>query len=148
MKKILKPSPRPFIGFGIAVSPIFVIGFWIFAQHGFRVEDLPAILFPLLLYASFAIAIMGRSVVVTDKEIVRTSMFFLQKRIKFSEIWRSEVQILGERDHPAWLIIFRTGEDRPALSLSLKTYRKEDVAWLCAMPELKAKWFAGFTKKS
>ncbi len=148
MKKILKPSPRPFIGFSIVVAPILLIGLWIFAQHGFRVDDLPAVLLPLLLYASFAIAIMGRAVVVTDKEIVRTSLFFLEKKIKFSEIQRSEVQILGERDHPAWLTIFRTGKDRPALSMSLKTYRKEDVAWLCALPEIKAKWFAGFTKKA
>ncbi len=148
MKKILKPSPRPFIGFGIVVSPILLIGLWIFAQHGFRVDDLPAVLLPLLLYASFAIAIMGRSVLVTDKEIVRTSMFFLKKRIAFSEIQRSEVQILGERDHPAWITFFRTGKDKQVMSLSLKTYRKEDVAWLCALPELKAKWYAGFTKKA
>ncbi len=91
---------------------------------------------------------MGRAVVVTDREIVRISMFFLKKSIKFSEIERSEVQILAERDHPAWLTIFRTGKDKPAMGLSLKTYRKEDVAWLCALPEIKAKWFAGFTKKA
>ncbi|HLE41328.1 MAG TPA: hypothetical protein VI956_07470 [Nitrospirota bacterium] len=148
MKKILKPSPRPFIGFGIVVAPFFALGLWIFAQHGFRVDDLPAVLFPLLLYAGFAIAMMGRAVAVTDKEIVRTSMFFLKKSIRFSDIQRSEVQILAERDHPAWITIFRAGKGRQALSLSLKTYRKEDVAWLCALPEIKAKWFAGFTKKA
>ena len=75
-------------------------------------------------------------------------MFFLKKSIRFSDIQRSEVQILAERDHPAWITIFRAGKGRPALSLSLKTYRKEDAAWLCALPEIKAKWFAGFTKKA
>ena len=59
----------------------------------------------------------------------------------------SNVEILAEKDHPAFVAVhYREGGKERTLSLSLKPFHKEDVAWFCALPGLKSQTYAGFAK--
>jgi hypothetical protein len=148
MNRILKPTKRPLIAFGIVISPVFAIGLLAFVNSGFKLDALPLAVGPVLLYGLFSVAIMGSSLEIFGDEIVQRRFFVFSQRIRFSNITRSEIQFLAERDHPISISVYKSGSQVPALNSSLKLYRKEDVAWLCELPELKVEEFVGFTDQS
>jgi hypothetical protein len=149
MNRRLRVSRRPFVVFAIVLSPVVLIWLLVLVKKGFRSDlILPAIL-PFLLYAAIMMLICSRRVTVSRDGITVCSYFVLKSFIPFAAIDHSAVQIFAERDHPAWVTVYYMhGKKRRRLSMSLKPYRKEDVAWLCALPEIKAETHAGFTKRS
>ena len=143
----LQISPRPFIAFGIVLAPVVVICALAVVKQGFRRDLLLLLAMPFLIYTVLMLPICSNKVTVTETGLSLVSFFLYQRRIPFSCIDHTEIQILAEPDHPAWLTVhYRESQKLRTLNLSLKPYRKQDVAWFCALPELKPKVYRGFTK--
>jgi len=149
MNRSLRVSPRPFVGLAIVLSPVVLIWLFVLVRKGFRSEDLLAGVLLFLLYSAVMTAICSIRVSVSQEGITVRSYFVLRRFIPFAAIDHSEVQILAERDHPVCIdVCYRDGEKDRRLGMSLKAYRKDDVAWFCALPEIRAHIHPGFTKKA
>ncbi len=146
MPRSLKVSRRPFIAFAIVLSPLVVIFGVVLVEKGFRSDLIVPALLPFVLYAVILTSICSKRVVVSAEGIEITSYFVCRRFIPFSEIQRSAVQILAEREHPIFIAVFTHSSGPPAAVINLKPFRREDVAWLCALPELKATMFPGLTQ--
>jgi len=149
MKRSLRITRRPFIAIGIVLSPVAAICLFALVRSGFRSDLVLPALLPFALYAVLMFTICSKRVSVAGDGITISSYFLFGRFIPFNEIDHSEVQILAERDHPAFIAVnYKDGAKHRTLSLSLKPYHKEDVAWFCALPEIKARTFAGLTKSA
>ncbi|HYG34995.1 MAG TPA: hypothetical protein VEC99_09435 [Clostridia bacterium] len=133
----------------IVLSPVAMISMSVLVQKGFRSDLLVAAALPFLLYAAIMLTICSTRVSVSRNGIGVSSYFVFNRFVPFADIDHSEVQILAERDHPAFVAVhYREGEKERTLTLSLKPYHKEDAAWFCGLPEIKAKKYGGFTKRA
>lgn len=148
MSRSLKVSRRPFIAIAVVLSPLVVIFSVLLVQKGFRSDLIFPSLLPFILYAAIMTAICSQRVVVDEEGIAITSFFVFRRFISFAEVQRSEVQILAERDHPISIAIYTKKSGAPAMTISLKPFRQEDVAWLCALPKLRTNTYAGFKKSA
>jgi len=148
VSRSLRITPRPFLALGIVLSPVALLGMVGVVRGGFRSDLLLMAISPFGLYAAVMLAICSTRITVIDDGINVSSYFVFARFIPFGAIDHSDVQIVAERDHPALVTIhYRDGKSVRRLSLSLKSYRREDVAWLCALPEMRARTHPGFTKR-
>lgn len=89
---------------------------------------------------------LGR-VEVDDDEIRVRKFGKIGERVRFEEVGYSHVSVLAESNHPVTLTIFakveeaedenQEPEDTELMTVGLKILRKEDVAWLLSLPQLK-----------
>lgn len=149
MNRSLRITRRPFIAFGIVLSPVVLICLFNYVRSGYRSDLLVPVVLTFGLYAVVMLTICSTRVSVADDGIMVSSYFLFSRFVPFAAIDYSVVQILAERDHPAFLVVhYRDDEKQRTLSLRLKPYHKDDVAWFCALPQMKAETHAGFTKRA
>ena len=147
MNRSLRIARRPFVAFAVVLSPLVLLGLVSLIRTGFRSDLVLATMIPFVLYAAVMLAICSTRVTVVNDGINVSAYFLFNRFIPFAAIEHSEVQILAERDHPAFLTVhYREGERQRKLSLSLKPYDRDDVAWFCALPEMRGRTHPGFTK--
>jgi hypothetical protein len=144
MSRSLRISPRPFIAFAVVLSPIVVIWMLVLWKNGFRSDLILPGLLPFLLYGVVMTVICSRMVSVDGDSVTVTSFFVRKQSVPFSEIERSDLQYLGERDFPISIRIHAQGGR--SIMVRLKPFEKVDVAWFCALPHLKAVAHRGFTR--
>jgi len=135
MSRTIRPGPRPFAAIGASFFVVFLILGLLGAPITGR--DLVVLMgVPLVLFALISMLVLTSSVRV-GTENIETSLLGYRRRIPFHEISHSVPRVLVEKDHPVGLDIYRSGANRPAITVSLKSFRKSDVAWLLALPQLK-----------
>jgi hypothetical protein len=146
VKRILKPSARPFIALGILFALASVPGFYSYFAHGRRPEALQAALLMPALYLVAMALISSVRVSVSDDGVTITRWYILKRFIPFTDVDHSDVQVLAERDWPIQIRI----HSRHALlaQLGLKTIQAEDAAWLCSLPQLKCVTHPGLTRRA
>ncbi len=149
MNRSLRIARRPFIAIGIVLSPVVLICLFNLVRSGFRSNlVLPAVL-PFGMYAVLMLTICSTRVSVAHDGITVSSYFLFSRFIPFAALEHSDVQILAERNRPAFVVVhYRDGEMERTVGFSLKPYDKDDVSWFCALPEIKAKKYPGFTKRA
>ena len=137
VRRILKVGPRPFIAFSIMLVLLLILPLFI----GIRTQrwgDAGQ-------FAALFIGIVGmmcliaarNKLVVTDEGIAYRFGIGAIRAIKFEDISASIPVVLAEPDWPITLAVYDTVNEYPALWVSLKPWRHEDVMWLLTIPELK-----------
>jgi hypothetical protein len=91
--------------------------------------------------------VTAQRVTVSPEGISIEIWFVLKRFIPFGDIDHSDVQILAEPDWPVMLSIFKAGHSKPMETIRLKAIRKEDAAWLCSLPQIRAVIHPGMAKK-
>jgi len=135
------------VAIGIVLAPLVMLGTANLIRYGVRFDLVLATILPLVLYAVVMLTICSTRVSVIDDGIGVSEYFVLNRFIPFEAIDYSEVQILAERDHPAFVTIhYRDRERERTVRLSLKPYDRDDVAWFCALPGIKARIHPGLTR--
>jgi hypothetical protein len=146
MERSLRRSARPFIAFGVIFGGVWLFCLYNYVSHGFP-SDLLA---PLWLIAGFYALQMAvvTSVRVTVKNdgIVIQRWHVSNQFISFSDIERSEVQVLAEPNWPVSITIRLRGGK--SIGIGLKAIRQEDAMWLCSLPQLKSNLHPGRTKRA
>lgn len=137
MHRVLRPGPRPFIALGILFGMITVLLVGVGLAHGRVLQAWePIVAFPVLYAVLAAGFLRARIVVGGDALAWRPPFGLLEQSVAFSRVTGSIASILAEPEHPVTLEIF-TGKAAPALTLRLKLFRQNDVAWLLSLPQLK-----------
>jgi len=149
MNRPLRITRRPFVAIGIVLSPLVLLDLLNLVRHGLRSDLVLATIAPFLLYAVLMFTICSTHVSVVDDGIDVSTYLLFNRFIPFAAIDHSEVQIVAERDHPAFVsVYYRDGEKERTVTLSLKPYNRDDVAWFCALPEIKARIHPGLTRRA
>ena len=147
MNRSLRYSARPFIIFGLLIGPVAI---WVLVNYyrlGMRSDHLSAFFVLMAVYVAICALVTAQRVTVSP-EGVSIKIWFVRKRfIPFREIDHSDVQILTESDWPVMLSIFRAGHSKPMESIRLKAIRKDDAAWLCSLPQIRAVIHPGLTRE-
>ena len=124
-----------------------ILGFVNLVRSGYRKNLIFAAALPIIVYALITATIWSTRITVTTTGIAFQSFFVRRKFVSFKDIDHSDVQVLAEREHPAFCsVYYQDGAEIRVLLLNLKPYRKEDVAWFCALPELRTVTHPGFTR--
>ena len=82
---------------------------------------------------------------VSSDGIFIRSWFIVGQFMPFSEIDHSVAQVLAEPDWPVMLSIYGPSKSKLLGTIGLKAVRKEDAAWLCSLPQIKAVVHPGLT---
>jgi hypothetical protein len=138
MNRSLQASRRPFIAFTVVLSPVVLIWLFVCVQKGFRRDLLQAGLLLLVLYLVILVAAYSQHVSVSEHGLDIVCLCVSRRFIPFEQIDHSNVQVLLERDWPVSLTIYGNRQRTPLARIGLKAIRKEDAAWLCSLPEIKA----------
>jgi hypothetical protein len=142
--RVLKPSSRPAISFGILYGLLLVVAFLAAKPSANLMEGLKG----LLVVGGGIGLLLGQiylsRITVGDNYIAYRAGFSRSKRIDFSEIGYSKTKVLAERSHPLFLDIFDNEHENsrpatPKLRIRLKPFRKTDVEWLLSLPQLKVR---------
>ncbi len=137
MHRVLRPGPRPFIALGILFGVITVLLLGVALAHGRILQTFDAIVAVPVLYAVLAAGLLRARIVVSDDALAwRPPFGLLERSVAFSRVKVSNASVLAEPEHPVTLEIFAGGRV-PALTLRLKLFRQNDVAWLISLPQLK-----------
>jgi hypothetical protein len=131
--KIMRPGPRPFIAFGLISVVICVVVVSASLKIGDWHELIWALVFPAFCFVPFAFCALEFD----DSEIRLKNFGIVWKRARFDEIEVSRAQTLRENDWPLSITIFSKSDERVLMTVRLKIWRKSDVTWLLARPELK-----------
>lgn len=91
----------------------------------------------LAMYAVVTFSIWRTRIIVRENSIALTSALGAETEVKFSDISGSVAEYVLEPDHPVALHVFGRDADNPAITIKTKAYRREDVAWLLSLPELR-----------
>lgn len=141
--RTLRPGPRPIFAFGILWLLIAALLFAVAAAY--RRPFFPVLEGLGYLAAVFA-AVVGsiylQRIVVDDDSVALGRPVIGLDRVHFRDIAFSRSVTIAERDHPVLLDIYVTDPKDPSdcvlkLRLRLKPYRRQDVAWLLKLPQLK-----------
>jgi hypothetical protein len=137
--KTLRPGPRPFVAFAIVCGPLFLLPLYIgVAQGKWSAAEQLFFLFLMLPVLFFGPMVFLR--IEVDEEEIRLRNFgVVRKRARFEEIGHSRFFALAEKDWPISLTVFGKAGNSELMTIRLKIFRKEDVAWLVALPQLRAK---------
>lgn len=137
MQRTLKASTRPAIALGIMFGSLSALCVSLyFARDSHDLTQLePAGIF-VGIYALTMALIYSVRVSVSDKGLMIRRWYVTTQEIPFSEIAHSDAKYLGERDWPVSLTIHRN-DHLAAVTLGMKSVRKEDASWLCSLPQLK-----------
>jgi hypothetical protein len=147
MNRSLKLSARPFIVFGVLYGSLSILVLVNYFRLGMRADQLSPALVLLALYVANCALVSSKRVTVSPEGITIKSWFVFKRFVPFRDIDHSDVQILAERDWPIMLSIFKAGHSNPLETIGLKAIRKEDAAWLCSLPQIKAVIHPGLTRK-
>lgn len=139
MTRTIRAGPRPFIAlgivFGIIIAGILFMNMTGPAHH----SDFAIIGVFLSIYAGLSIGIWKTHLVVNEQSIILRPALGRETRILFEDIRESIPFVVAEPQHPVTLHIIGQKSSAPVLSIRLKPYREEDVAWLLQLPGLKVK---------
>ena len=137
MHRVLRPGPRPFIAIGILFGVITLLLLGVALAHGRGLQMFEGIVAVPLLYAVLAAGALRARIVISDDALAwRPPFGLLEQSVALSRITVSVASVLAEPEHPVMLEIFAGGRV-PALTLRLKLFRQNDVAWLISLPQLK-----------
>ncbi len=147
MNRRLRLSLRPFIVLGVIFLAISLIGFYSYVRHGFRSDFIGAAIVPAVTYVLVMLAISSQRVRVSESGITITSWYVVNRFIAFADIDRSDAQVLKESNWPVYVSIHAVHPRGSWATIGLKSFRQEDAAWFCSLPQLKAVLHPGLTKK-
>jgi hypothetical protein len=135
--KTLKPGSRPFIALGTICGLLFLVPLYLGFGTG-KWTDAGKMAGTTLIILAFLLGpIVFARLEIDEEEIRLWNLGRLRKRVRFEEIGHSSMRILGEKDWPVSLTIVGKDGESELMSVGLKIFRKEDVVWLLALPELK-----------
>ena len=142
--RVLKPSPRPAIAFGIVFGLFLAVAAFAYKPGANLIEGLKGVLTLAAGFAALLIHVYLARITVSDSYIEYRAGFGTSTRVAFNDIEHSAARALAEPSHPLFLDIFRAGNDahhrnRPALRIRLKPFRTADVQWLLSQPPLKVR---------
>jgi hypothetical protein len=147
MTRRLRIARRPFVAIGIVLAPLVLLGVANLIRHGVRSDLVLATIVPFGLYAVIMLTICSTRVSVVNDGIDVSAYFLFNRFVPFEAIDHSDVQILAERDHPAFVTVhYRDRDGERKVRLSLKPYDRDDVTWFCALPGIKARTHPGLTR--
>ena len=136
--RTLKPGPRPFIAMGTmyAVLCLLPLGAGIHTGKWIDAGKMAGVflILPVIMFGP----IVGIRIEIDDTEIQLRNFGGVKKRARFDEIDFSIPRVLAEKDWPVSLTIVGGDDQREMMVINMKLLKKEDVAWLLALPPLKA----------
>jgi hypothetical protein len=137
--RTLKPGPRPFLAMGTicALLGLFPLSVGIHTGKWVEAGKMAGafLILPAILFGPF----VSTRIEVDDTEIRLRNFGLVARRARFDEIEFSIPRILAEKDWPISLTIFGGDDQRERMVINMKILRKEDVAWLLALPQLKVR---------
>jgi hypothetical protein len=75
-----------------------------------------------------------------DEDEIRLRKYgVIHRRVRFDTIGHTYTSALAEKDWPVSLTIVGQDGRKELMSIKLKVFGKEDVAWLLALPKLKVR---------
>ncbi len=135
--KTLKPGPRPFIALGTMFGLMFLMPLYVGINTG-KWAAAGKMAGGILALAAFVLGPLAFTLVEVDDEEIRLKKFgLIWKRARFEDIGWSISSALAEKDWPLDLTIIGQDGESTLMSIRLKCFRKEDVAWLLTLSKLK-----------
>ena len=127
---------------------IMLLVFVSYLRDDRRADLLSAVLMLATVYASILLILCSIRVTVSELGLNIRKWYVINNFIRFDDIRRSNIQVLGERSWPLMVTIYGSDSAKPLARIGLKAIRQEDANWLCSLPQLKAVTHPGLTKRA
>jgi hypothetical protein len=134
--KMLKPGLRPFVAIGTIFGLLLLLPLIIGLKTGNWGEASKMMAGFVLLPAAILIPIAFTRLEVDEEKMCLRGIVSC-KYVRFDDIGWSVISVLAERDRPLSLTVFGRDMSSELITIRLKIFPKEDVAWLVALPRLK-----------
>jgi len=136
--RTLKPGPRPFVAMGTMCSVLCLLPLAVGIHTGKWIDAGKMagafLILPVIMFGP----IVGIRIEIDDTEIRLRNFGGVKQRARFDDIDFSIPKVLAEKDWPVSLTIVGGDDQREMMVINMKLLKKEDVAWLLALPPLKA----------
>ena len=137
--QLIKPGPRPFIALGMAYGAILAVlaGVFFLATGSPATEAAKCIGFVLFLSIVITLNVWRTRIVISTDSLLLYQVAGSVREVRFRDIIGSVAEYPYGSGTPRLLNIYVKERQWPAITLSLKPYREEDVRALLSLPALK-----------